>query len=226
MATSAADVVVGAYSLLAGDARDAAFERICQLRVADAAEAETDIARYLRSLARVAAEVGRAPTVTDYRAVAPRLAAAGEDVEPFTRLYAYFGGSWARAREALELAGSETPRRIEARFRFRQLGKVWRYSDDTLRDVLLRAAEHWGRPPSVAEFEWWREREQQLARSTGDADPHLPSSSPYRTRWTTWEGALLHFGFSADDVALRLEGKTEPHNRNADPYRRGCRSPS
>ncbi len=74
-----------------------------------------------------------------------------------------------------------------------------------------------GLPPSVAEFEWWRERELRLAEATGE-DLNLPSSSPYRRRWGTWEEALLAFGFTADEVALRLEGKTKPHNHNADPY--------
>lgn len=218
MVTPAPDVVIAAYQALAEHERDIVFERLRQLRIADAAASETDMARFLRSLCRVAEEVGRTPTVTEYRAVAPRLAAAGEDVAPFSAVYEFFG-TWPRAREALELADTETPRRIEARFRFRELGKVWRYTDDTLRDVLLRAAEHWGRPPSVAEFEWWRDNEQRRAQATGDdADPHLPSTGPYRKRWGTWEGALLHFGFTPEQVAERLEGKTQPHNRNADPY--------
>jgi hypothetical protein len=215
--TPAPDVVIAAYQALGEEEREVAFERIRQLRVADAAAGETDMARHLRSLARVAEEVGRVPTVTEYRVVAPRLAAAGEAVTTFTAVYDFFG-SWPRAREALELAGAQTPQLIEARFRFREMGKVWRYTDDTLRDALMRAAEYWDRPPSVAEFEWWREQEQRRLQATGDTDPYLPSTSPYRKRWGTWEAALLHFGFSREDVALRLEGKTQPHNRNADPF--------
>lgn len=218
MPTNATDVVLAGYRALTDDERDEVFERFCQLRVADAAEGDSDMARFLRSLAIVAEEVGRIPTVTDYKEAQPRLAAAGQPVESFTHVYAFFGGSWARVREALTLTESTTPRRIEARFRSRQLGKVWRYTDDTLREVLLRAAEHWGRPPSVAEFEWWREHELRLAQATGDGQLQLPSASPYRKRWGGWEPALLALGFSAEAVARRLEGKTEPHNKGLDLY--------
>lgn len=218
MATTGPDVLLVAYCALTDDERDEAFERLCQLRVADAAEGDSDMERFLSSLTVVAEEVGRVPTVTDYKEAQARLAAAGRAVEPFTRVYAFFGGSWPRAREALELSDGTTPRRIEARFRSRQLGKVWRYTDDTLREVLLRAAEHWGRPPSVAEFEWWREHELRRAQATGDGEMQLPSASPYRKRWGGWEQALLHFGFAPEEVAQRLEGKTEPHNKGLDLY--------
>lgn len=58
----------------------------------------------------------------------------------------------------------------------------------------------------------------ELARAAGDTTVFLPSTNPYRSRFKTWEGALLHFGFTPEQVALRLEGKIQPHNRNADPY--------
>jgi len=95
---------------------------------------------------------------------------------------------------------------------------VWRYTEDLLRDTLMRCADHWGRPPSTQEFEWWRERELQLAGANGDRAAFLPSCSPYRKRFQTWEGALLHFGFTPEQVALRLEGKIQPHNRNDDQH--------
>jgi hypothetical protein len=62
----------------------------------------------------------------------------------------------------------------------------------------------------VAEFEWWRERELELARAQGDDALHLPSPTPYRKRWETWEGALLHFGYTADEIAERLEQRATP----------------
>jgi hypothetical protein len=179
MATTGPDAVLTLSRALTDPEREEAFERICQLRVADAAECESDMARYLRSLARVAELVGRTPTVTDYKEAQSQLAAAGEPIEPFTRIYAFFGGVWARAREALALSETTTPRRIEARFRSRQLGKVWRYTDESLRDALMRAAEQWSRPPSVAEFEWWRENELRRAQATGDGQLQLPM--PART---------------------------------------------
>jgi hypothetical protein len=108
MATNATDVVLAGYRALTDGERDEVFERLCQLRVADAAEGDSDMARFLRSLAIVAEEVGRIPTVTDYKEAQARLAATGQPVESFTHVYAFFGGSWPRAREALTLSDDTT----------------------------------------------------------------------------------------------------------------------
>lgn len=62
-------------------------------------------------------------------------------------------GSWRRAKEALALSEVTTARRIEARFRYRRVGKVWRFTEDTLRETLASCVEHYGRPPMVSEFE-------------------------------------------------------------------------
>jgi hypothetical protein len=67
MTTTGPDVLLAAYRALTDDERDEAFERLCQLRVADAAEGDSDMARFLGSLSIVAEEVGRVPTVTDYK---------------------------------------------------------------------------------------------------------------------------------------------------------------
>lgn len=174
------------------------------------------MARYVRSLRRVAEELGRTPTSDEYREVQPRLVAAGEAVESFSRLYRFFG-NWARAREALDLSETTTPRRIEARFRSRKLGKVWRYDEDDLRDALARATAHYGYPPSTTEFDWWREREFELARATGQPEPHLPSVSPYRRRYNGWERALLHFGYSEQDVERRLTTKNNIVRKGHEP---------
>lgn len=218
MATSGPDLLVAAYQTLSADEQDEAFERVHQLRVEKEAGTESDMSRYIRSMQRVALEVGRTPTSEEYREQQPKLAAAGETVETFSRLYRFFG-SWPRAREAMDLsdAGRDTPRRIEARFRQRKLGKIWRYDEDDLRDALARAAEHHGYPPSTTEFDWWREREFELARATGREDPHLPSVTPYRKRWGTWEAALLHFGYSEEDVARRLTAKNNIITRDWHP---------
>lgn len=216
MATSGSDVLLAAYRALTEAEQDDVFVRIQQLQVERLAGEESDAARFLRSMLRVTEELGHVPSVDEYKELAPQLAAAGEDIEPFTRLYRHYT-SWPRAREAVELSGVTTVKRIEARFRMRRLGKVWRYNEDSLRDAMMRAAEHWQRPPSVAEFEWWRERELELAKAAG-RESDLPSSSPYRKRWGTWEAALLHFGFTPEQVALRLEGKAVPHNQDPDPY--------
>ncbi len=58
------------------------------------------------------------------------------------------------APRALDLSQATSARKIDARFRARRLGKVWRYTEDTLRETLARCVAHYGRPPQVAEFEW------------------------------------------------------------------------
>ena len=93
-----------------------------------------------------------------------------------------------------------------------------RYSEDALRETLARAVEHYKRPPSVAEFSWWRERQFELARAQGDKHPNIPSNSCYRARWKTWEGALLHMGYTPEQVALRLEQRTQVFKGAADAY--------
>src|SRR5215211_3802844 len=94
--------------------------------------------------------------------------------------------------------------RIEERFRKRRLGKVWRYSDRTLKETLIQAVEEIGHVPQVAEFDWWRQRQLELASARGD-ELYLPSATPYRRRWRTWAGALRHFGYSEAEIQGRLE---------------------
>jgi hypothetical protein len=173
--------------------------------------------RCIRSLLRVQDVLGHVPSVDDYRQAAKALRDVGEDIESFNMLYRHFG-SWPRAMEALALSGTTTPERIMGRFAARKVGKVWRYSPERLREVLLRAAAHWGRPPSTTEYEWWRERELELLRAAGDPDAHLPSTSPYRRRYGTWEDALLAHGYTADEVALRLEQSEQPRRHEPDAY--------
>lgn len=64
-------------------------------------------------------------------------------------------------------AGRSGPpaQRAEARFRFRRVGKVWRYTEATLRETPEACVGHYGRPPVVAEFDWWRQRELALAQA-------------------------------------------------------------
>jgi hypothetical protein len=102
--------------------------------------------------------LGDTPGVEGYKAVSTELPEAGEDVEPFSRLYRFFGRSWPRAREALKLSGQTSERRLEARLKNRRLGKIARYIEDTLRDAITSCVEHYARPPSVTEYSWWREQ--------------------------------------------------------------------
>jgi hypothetical protein len=217
-AASGADALCLLYESLAPEEQDAAYERIYDARLRQEKVAETKLAMHLRSLRRVAEVVGHAPGVDEYRLVSQQLRREGEDVQSFRSLYDFFGHSWAQAREALGLSGAASTRTVEARLRTRRLGKVVRYSEDALRDTLARAVEHYRRPPSVAEFSWWRDRQTELAHVQGDEHPNIPSNSCYRSRWKTWEGALLHFGYTPDQVALRLEQQTQVFNGSADPY--------
>ena len=204
MGTSAADILVVAFATLAPDEQREVTERINELRVRREAGELSDTARFIRSLRLVADYVGHAPTVDEYKQAREELVASGYDVESFTRLYRHFR-SWPRAKEALGLSETTTARHIEARFRNRRVGKVWRFTEDTLRETLARCTEHYGRPPLVAEFSWWRDREVELARAAGNPGLQVPCAATYRRRWGTWGAALLHFGYTPDQVAKRFE---------------------
>lgn len=214
---SAVDALVIVFASLPPEEQDDAYQRLRHaLTMRDAAD-ESVMGRCIRSLLRVTEVLGHVPSVDDYRQASKALRDVGEDVESFAKLYRHFG-SWPRALEAIELSGTTTPERIMGRFAARRVGKVWRYSPERLREVLLQAAAHWGRPPSTTEYEWWRERELELLRAAGDPDAHLPSTSPYRRRWGTWEAALLAQGFAPEEVALRLEQAEHPRRHEPDAY--------
>lgn len=204
MSTTAADALLILFAALPEDEQDEAFARIEDIRLRQEAGSESDTERFIRSVRRVAEYVGHPPSVDEYKQASQELIEAGEDIETFARVYARFG-SWPRVREVLKLSETNTARKIEARFRYRKVGKVWRFTEDTLGDALARCVEHYGRPPMVSEFVWWREQELELARAAGHDGLHLPSPSPYRRRWKSWEAALLYFGYTPDQVAERLE---------------------
>jgi hypothetical protein len=202
--TSGVEALSVLYAALSPEEREEAFAQLRQARLDAQGDAERDMERHVRSLRRVAEAIGHAPGVTEYREVAQALIGDGEDVEPFSRLYRYFGKSWARAQEALELSGETTTKAIEARFAHRRLGKPVRYSEGELREALAACVEHFGRVPNTAEYSWWRERQLELARAQGRERPHLPTEGPYRERWGGWEGGMLHFGYTPDAIAHRL----------------------
>ena len=205
MTATAADALVMLFSALPEDAQDDAYERIGELRLRRLAGDESAMAVAIRSMRTVAEYVGHAPSVDEYKQASQELIADDVDVLTFARIYAHFGHSWPRAKEALALSETTTTKRIEARFRYRKVGKVWRFTEPALREALAACVEHYGgRCPSVAEFDWWRDRQFELAAASGE-ELHLPSPSPYRRRWKTWENALLHFGYTPDQVAERLQ---------------------
>lgn len=85
--------------------------------------------------------------------------------------------------------------------------KVPRYTDQELRLVLLRAAAAVGHPPTIAEFDRWRESELKKARAAGDQAFRLPSCTPYRARWNSWEAALSHHGVDVANQRTADEAK-------------------
>ena len=203
MATSAADIFLTVFAALSTDEQEEAFARISTARLARLAADDSETGRYIRALRLVVNHVGGDPSPSDYRAARAELLAEGEDVPEINAVIRHFD-SWRNAKEALVRSTDETPLQIEARFRRRLLGKVHRYREDTLRETLERCAADLGRPPLVIEFELWRQRETELAKACGE-ELFLPSDSPYRRRFGTWENALLHFGFTPEAVAERLE---------------------
>jgi hypothetical protein len=216
--TGGVEAVLVLYEALSPDEREAVFERVSERRAAEQGAQETELARHLRSLRRVAEVVGCTPSVDDYRLVSKRLRASGEDVESFASLYKHFRQSWPLAREALDLTQDASTRQVEARLHSRRLGKVVRYFESDLREALARAVAHYGRPPSIVEFSWWRDRQLELAGAEGREHPNIPSDSCYRSRWKTWEAALLHFGHTPEEVALRLEARSQIFNDADDAY--------
>lgn len=217
-AATGADALLVLYEALAPEEQDAAYERICEAHLRQLSTDDVELEKYVRSLRRVAGALGQVPGTSDYRRIAKQLRKEGEEIESFPRLYNFFGCSWSRAKEALELSGETTTRAVEARFRRRQLGKIGQYPDEVLRDCLTRAVEHYGRPPTTAEYGWWREQQMALARSQGNPHPHVPTDAPFRQRWRTWEAALLHHGYTPTEVARRLEHRDEVCGRVAEPY--------
>jgi hypothetical protein len=216
--TSGVDALLVLFQALAPEEQDAVYARIRETHLGRLADADVEMERYVRSLRRVAGVLGRVPGTSDYRRVAKQLRKEGEDIEAFPRLYDYFGCSWQRAKEALELSGETSTRAVEARFQRRQLGKVVQYPEEVLRDSLARAVEHYGRPPTTAEYGWWREQQLALARAKGDQHPHVPTDAPFRQRWRTWEAALLHHGYTPEQVARRLERRYAVRDRYPDSY--------
>lgn len=201
--TSGVEALLIIYGALTPEEQEEAYSRLRALRVDVQSEAEREMETYLRSLRRVAEAIGHTPGTAEYQEVSAVLRKEGEDIEPFSRLYRYFG-HWHRAQEALELSGETTTKAIEARFASRRLGKPVRYSEDELRAVLAACVTHFGYVPNTKEYVWWRERQLELARARGEKRPHLPSEGPYRERWGGWESALLHFGYTPDALAHRL----------------------
>jgi Homing endonuclease associated repeat len=201
---SAVQLIGIGFAALSEFEQEAAFAELAEFRLRRMASRATRAESIVSSLAQAALLAGGEPTVADYKAARLHLAHQGLELVPVSQVIRHYG-SWEAAKEALRLSGASTAGAIDARFRRRRLGKIWRYTEATLGETLARCVADYGHVPQVAEFDWWRQRELDLARRRGDDASHLPSATPYRRRYGTWEAALLHFGYTPDQVAERLE---------------------
>ena len=154
----------------------------------------------LGALARCAEALGGVPLVAEYdawrrrelelariRGVVPRVPSPA----PFRRRF----GSWHHALLAAGHDPDTVYRRLEPDAKRRaELAKVDRYTEKTLRTTLERCAQEIGHVPTSNDFDAWRRRVAKRSRRKALV---LPSNSPYRRRFGTWERALLYFGFAA-----------------------------
>jgi hypothetical protein len=202
--TTGVDLAVIAWRSLDADERETAYHAIADLRLRENVGEESEGAQYITALRLIAGTLGHEPSPVEYDKTRKQLQADGHELPPRSRLVRHFG-SWRLVKEALSLSETNTARRIEARFRYRKLGKVWRYTDASLSETMARCVADIGRPPRVAEFVHWRDRELQLAKARGDDTLHIPSPNPYRKRWQTWDDALLALGYSPEWIAERMD---------------------
>lgn len=87
-----------------------------------------------------------------------------------------------------------------------------------MRETLARAVEHCARPPNTGEYAWWREQQIALARAQGEANPQMPTDAPYRGRWKSGDAALLHFGYTPEQLALRDEQRAVVKGHEFEPF--------
>jgi hypothetical protein len=203
---TAVELLIIGYRSLSPIEQDDLIDQLQTIRLEREAGEQTKTERMLGSLHRVRELIGHAPTVTEYREAIKR-EMTGEielGLEPLSQLIPHFG-SWRMAREALELTEQHTPRRIEAMFRNRRVGRVHQYSEATLRDGLRACADALGHVPQCREYGRWREQEIELAQAQGNKTFQLPGVGPYRARWGTWPEVLAACGFSQAEIASRLE---------------------
>jgi Homing endonuclease associated repeat len=215
--TSAVDVLLAAARALSIDERERLLAGLGTMVEREQAGELGETEQLLDGLRLAAEHLGAAPSPDGYDIARRELREHGIELPPRSQLMRRFD-SWRGAKEALGLylapSKTTTPRRIEARFASRRLGKVWRYTEEALGEAMRDAVAYWGRPPRVAEFDHWRERELELAKARGDESYHLPSASPYRGRWGSWDGALLALGYAPEWIAKRLDPTRDAVRRN------------
>lgn len=221
MPLSATALFLVAFNALTPAQQEEVYGEISEARLRRIAGEDDELTAVLRSLRAISAHVGEELTPALYKAAHKKLRAAGESIHEFNQVVRFFG-SWRRAKEALDLSETSTPFKIEARFRARMVGKVHSYREETLRQTLADCVCELGRVPLVIEFELWRKKEMELAKAQGK-EVFIPSDSPYRTRWGTWEDALAHFGYDLSEIKARLEPSRERSNAALQPYQYGAK---
>lgn len=169
------------------------------------------------TLARCVDDLGRIPLLAEYdewrlRELALARTRGDEARIPSPSVFRRRYGSWEQALLACGYSPDAVYLRLEPQPERRsRLAKVDRYSEETLRETLLRCAADFGHVPLVDDFQQWRVRELKRTRSRALV---LPSDSPYRRRWGTWERALRHLGFSAEEIAARHKPGRERSNES------------
>jgi hypothetical protein len=200
---SAVDALLAGFRCLDLAQQDEFFVLIRDARLEQLAGEENEIGYYLRSLKRAQDHAEEELSPARYKAAWRTFREQGDEIHEFGQVVRFFG-TWRAAKEALALSEETTSAKIEARFRARLIGKVHHYSEKTLREVLERCAADLGKVPLVIEYKLWRQREEEIAKATGE-EVFLPSDSPYRRRWGSWEAALEALGFPTDEIKMRLE---------------------
>jgi Homing endonuclease associated repeat len=165
------------------------------------------------ALARCVAAVGRVPLLSEYDAWRDRelalLRLRGELARvPSTSSFRRRHGSWPRALAAHGFSTEEVYTRLEPRSG-RTLARVDRYTEATLDTAFARCVRALdGGVPLVADYVAWRRSVERHAATL------VPSDGPFRTRFGSWEKALVHYGFSAAAISARKSGGRRRGNAN------------
>lgn len=211
-ATSAIDLLCIGFAALPPAEQEEALVRLQDIELTRRAEAEGEDAVFLRALRRVADLHGGELTPDIYKQIRESLLTEGEELPYLSRVIRHYE-TWARAKQAVHLAGPSTVQMIEARFRAGMRGHRPHYQEAELKETLARCACELGRVPLVAEYADWREKELALARARGELG-RVPGAEAFRRRWGGWEKALLMCGYTPAELYVRLEA-TERRSRLA-----------
>lgn len=161
-----------------------------------------DDAEVLAALCECAAELGHAPTVTEYFGwarrpdVRDRPGRRPSSFKPFERF-----GNFRRALIAAGVIG-ENEARYSANGRILPLR--FRYSDSEISSALLMVARRLGRSPRPEEYRHERQRIYDEAMAKGEIRP-IPTVEVIRKRRGDWNAALAAAGLE------RIEHPSQPH---------------